>query len=65
MYKEVFEYVCIIGLPLLNIHTYQSRFIPEEVAEAFHTFLRDAHVLPKLLSFEKLRCKQSVRALCF
>jgi hypothetical protein len=31
-----------------NIHTYQSRFIPEGVAEASQIFLRDAHVLPKL-----------------
>jgi hypothetical protein len=30
------------------IHT--TRFIPEGVAEASQIFLRDAHVLPKLLS---------------
>jgi hypothetical protein len=35
-----------------NIHTYQSRFIPEGVAEASQIFLREAHVLPKLLSYE-------------
>jgi hypothetical protein len=35
-----------------SIHTYHSRFIPKEVAEASQIFLRDAHVLPKLLSYE-------------
>jgi hypothetical protein len=30
--------------------TYHSRFIPERVAEACQVFLRDAHVLPKLLN---------------
>jgi hypothetical protein len=38
---------------LLHIHTYihpyYSRFIPEGVAEASQIFIRDAHVLPKLL----------------
>jgi hypothetical protein len=28
------------------------RFIPEEVAEASQIFLRDAHVLPQLFSYE-------------
>jgi hypothetical protein len=32
---------------------YHSRFIPEGVAEASQIFLRDAHVLPKLLSNEE------------
>jgi hypothetical protein len=36
-----------------NIHTYHSRFIPERVAEASQIFLRDAHVLPKLLSYKE------------
>jgi hypothetical protein len=31
------------------IHTYHSRFIPEEVAEVSQIFLRDTHVLPKLV----------------
>jgi hypothetical protein len=35
-----------------NVHTYRSRLIPEEVAEASQIFPRDAHVLPKLLSYE-------------
>jgi hypothetical protein len=35
------------------LHTYYSRFIPEGVAEASQKFLRDAYVLPKLLSFEE------------
>jgi hypothetical protein len=39
-------------LNITYIHTYHSRFIPEEVAEASHTFLRDTHVLPKLFSYE-------------
>jgi hypothetical protein len=34
------------------IHTYHSRFIPEGVAEASQIFLRDAHVLPQLFSYE-------------
>jgi hypothetical protein len=35
------------------IHTYHSRFIPEGVAEVSRLFLRDTHVLPKLLSYEE------------
>jgi hypothetical protein len=35
------------------IHTYHSRFIPEEVAKASRLFLPDAHVLPKLLCYEE------------
>jgi hypothetical protein len=34
------------------IHTYHSRFIPP-IAEASQIFLRDAHVLPKLLIYEE------------
>jgi hypothetical protein len=34
------------------IHTYPSRFIPEGVEEASETFLRDAHNLLKLFSYE-------------
>jgi hypothetical protein len=33
-----------------HTHTYHSRFISEEVAEASQIFLRDAHVLPKAMS---------------
>jgi hypothetical protein len=33
----------------IYIHTYHSRFIPEGVAEASQIFLRDTHVLPKLV----------------
>jgi hypothetical protein len=29
-----------------------SRFIPEEVAESSQIFLRDAHILQKLFSYE-------------
>jgi hypothetical protein len=40
-----------------HIHTYRSRFIPEGLAEASQIFLRDAHFLPKLLSYyEYCRC---------
>jgi hypothetical protein len=39
MIESLFYYAVLITY----IHTYQSRFIPKEVA--------DAHVLPKLLSF--------------
>jgi hypothetical protein len=35
------------------IHTYHSRYIPEAVAKVFQILLRDAHVLPKLLSYEE------------
>jgi hypothetical protein len=37
----------------LSIHTYHSRFIPEGVAEVSQIFLRDTHVLPKLVSNEE------------
>jgi hypothetical protein len=37
---------------LTYIHTYHPRFITEGLAEAFRIFLRDAHVLQKLLSYE-------------
>jgi hypothetical protein len=36
----------------INIHTYHSLFIPEGIAEASRIILRDAHVLPKWLSYE-------------
>jgi hypothetical protein len=35
------------------IHTYQSRFIPEGVAELSLIFPQDTHVLPKLVSYEE------------
>jgi hypothetical protein len=35
------------------IHTYHSRFIPEGVADVSQIFLRDTHVLPKLVSYEE------------
>jgi hypothetical protein len=38
---------------LMYIHTYHSRFIPEGVAEVSQIFLRDTHVLPKLVSYEE------------
>jgi hypothetical protein len=36
----------------IRVHTYHSRFIPKGVAEASQIFFRDAHVLPKLFSYE-------------
>jgi hypothetical protein len=35
------------------IHTYHSRFIPERVAVTSRVFFPDAHVLPKLHSYEE------------
>jgi hypothetical protein len=35
------------------IHAYHSRFIPKGVAEVSQIFLRDTHVLPKLVSHEE------------
>jgi hypothetical protein len=35
------------------IHTYHSCFIPERVTEVPQIFLRDTHVLPKLVSYDK------------
>jgi hypothetical protein len=37
----------------IHTFTYHSRFIPEKVAEASQIFLRDALVLPRLLSYEE------------
>jgi hypothetical protein len=37
----------------IYIHTYHSRFISEAVAEVTQIFLRDTHVLPKLVSYEE------------
>jgi hypothetical protein len=42
---------------MLRIFILYSRFIPEGIADASQIFLRDAHVLPKLLSYEE-RCKR-------
>jgi hypothetical protein len=36
------------------IHTYHSRLIPEGVAAVSQIFLRNTHVLPKLISYERL-----------
>jgi hypothetical protein len=35
------------------IHTYHSRFIPEEVAEVSQTFFRDTHNLKTIAKLEK------------
>jgi hypothetical protein len=42
-----------IALVQYYIHTYHSRFIPEGVAELSQIFLRDTHVLLKLVSYEE------------
>jgi hypothetical protein len=41
----------------VRYHIYHSRFIPEGVAEESHIFLRDTHVLPKLVSYEDTTVK--------
>jgi hypothetical protein len=46
------EGLCIYNIHNTYMHTYHSRFILEGVAEASQIFLREAHVLPKLLSYE-------------
>jgi hypothetical protein len=38
-----------------RIHTYYTGIFPKGVAEASQIFLRDTHVLPKLLSHEEGR----------
>jgi hypothetical protein len=42
----------------IYIHTYHSRFIPEGVAEVSQIFLRDTHVVPKLVSYEE-HCRRT------
>jgi hypothetical protein len=42
---------CRLQILFTYIHTYQSRFSPEGIAKASQIFLRDVHVLPKLLSY--------------
>jgi hypothetical protein len=46
------EPIILIYYMTNDIHTYDSRFIPEGVAEASQIFLQDAYVLPKLFSYE-------------
>jgi hypothetical protein len=49
----LFQYYYFIHTYIhIYIHTYHSRFIPEGAAEAYQIFLRDAHVLPQLFSYE-------------
>jgi hypothetical protein len=54
MFSNLARAIVIIAL-LENtyIHTYHSSFIPEGVAEVSQIFLRDTHVLPKLVSYEE------------
>jgi hypothetical protein len=51
LFVNVCMYVCTYFVR--GIHTYHSRFIPEGVAEVSQIFLRDTHVLPKLVSYEE------------
>jgi hypothetical protein len=37
----------------IRMYVYHSRFIPEGVAEVSQIFLRDTHVLLKLVSYEE------------
>jgi hypothetical protein len=56
MYMEEWFYLqnLLLSAPnLLLLHTYHSSFIPEGVAEASQIFLRNAQVLPKLVSCEE------------
>jgi hypothetical protein len=49
--------LCIFNYKNIHKHTYNSRFIPEGVAEASQIFLGCAYVLPKRLSYEEYcRC---------
>jgi hypothetical protein len=52
----------ICPFPIINIHTYihtyHSRFIPEGVSAVSQIFLRDTHVLPKLVSFAE-HCRRN------
>jgi hypothetical protein len=45
------HHYCVIGSRV--IHTYHSRFNPEGVAGVSQIFIRDTHVLPKLVTYEK------------
>jgi hypothetical protein len=45
---------------VIDIHTYHSSCIAEWVAEASQIFLPDAHVLPRLLSYEEY-CRRDRR----
>jgi hypothetical protein len=52
---KIIEFLFKYLLLILKLHRYKPlNFIPEGVAEASQIFLRDAHVLPKLLSYEEL-----------
>jgi hypothetical protein len=38
---------------LSNLHTFHSRFTPKGVAGAYHIYIRNAHVLLKVLCYEE------------
>jgi hypothetical protein len=43
----------VLLLAVTYIHTYHSGLIPDGVAEVSQIFLRDTHVLPKLVNYEE------------
>jgi hypothetical protein len=43
----------LLNILTTYIHTYHSHFIAEGVAEVSQIFLRDTHILPKLVSYEE------------
>jgi hypothetical protein len=56
LYVQLIVYIyCNMARFFIIIRTYHLRFIPEGVAETSQIFLRDAIVLPKLLSHVKVK----------
>jgi hypothetical protein len=52
-FRAISAMIGVIGICHAYGNTYHLRFIPEGVPEASQIFLRDTHVLPKLLSYEE------------
>jgi hypothetical protein len=50
-YIDILRALTTYFLQQVNIKTYHTRFIPEGVAEVSQIFLRDTHVLSKLVSY--------------
>jgi hypothetical protein len=44
--------IMVVMMMMIHTYTYHSRFIPKWVAEVSQIFLGDAHVSPKLFSYE-------------
>jgi hypothetical protein len=49
--------IAVLLQSISGVHTHTTHTIPEGAAEASQTFLRDTHVLPKLVSYEEY-CKR-------